>query len=168
VLITDLPRDAMAWRDESFGPIAVLEVLPDEPSLVAAANDTPFGLGGSVWGADLARAEGVAAGLNTGMTWVNNHAFTGALPDLPWVGRGASGLGITSSPESIEHLTRPRVVVVDRSSAIEPWWYPYGDTLVELMRNLIERQRVGGLGATLRTLGALSRRNKALADRSGG
>ncbi len=164
-LITDLPREGLAWRDESFGPIAVVEVHNTEPALVAAANDSEYGLGGSVWSEDLVRAEGVGRGMKTGMLWVNNHAFTGAIADLPWVGRGASGLGITSSPESILHLTRPRVVVLDKSKAIEPWWYPYGDTLVTLMRTLIERQRVGGLGATLRTLGALGQRNKALADR---
>jgi len=164
-LVTGVSRDARIWREETFGPVAVLEVLPDEASLVEAANDTTYGLGGSVWGRDLARARRVAWHLHTGMVWVNNHAFTGALPDLPWVGRGASGSGLTSSPESLLHLTRPRVVVVDKSKAIEPWWYPYGQTLVDLMRTLIERQRTGGLGATLRTLGALSRRNKELAAR---
>jgi acyl-CoA reductase-like NAD-dependent aldehyde dehydrogenase len=162
-LITGLPRDAAAWRDESFGPIAVVEVHDTDDALVAAANDTVFGLGGSVWGQDLRRAEAVARRLRTGMVWVNNHAFTGALPDLPWVGRGASGLGITSSPETLAHLTRPRLVVIDKSAALEPWWYPYGETLVDLMRVLIERKRVGGLGVTIRTLQTLSRRNKAVA-----
>ncbi len=161
-LIADLPRDGAAWRDESFGPLAVVEVHAGDDALVAAANDTVYGLGGSVWGADLAAAEAVARRLRTGMVWVNNHAFTGAIPDLPWVGRGASGLGLMSSPEALDHLTRPRVVVVDRSTAIEPWWYPYGPTLVDLMKQLIVRQRDGGLGALLATLGKLNARNKAL------
>jgi hypothetical protein len=86
------------------------------------------------------------------------------LPDLPWVGRGASGLGITSSPETMEHLTRPRLVVIDKSAALEPWWYPYGETLVDLMRVLIERKRVGGIGVTIRTLQTLGRRNKVVAS----
>lgn len=161
-LITGLPRDALAWREESFGPLAVVEVHETVDALVEAANDTVYGLGGSVWGRDVARAEQVARRLKVGMSWVNNHSFTGALPDFPWVGRGASGNGITSSPEVLEHLTRPRVIVVDRSTAIEPWWYPYGETLVDLMRTLIARQSSGGLGATLKTLQALGRRNKAL------
>ncbi|MCB9681017.1 MAG: aldehyde dehydrogenase family protein [Alphaproteobacteria bacterium] len=161
-LLTDVPRTARAWTEETFGPLAVVEVHDDDDALVRAANDTRYGLGGSVWGQDTGRAERVARRLRTGMVWVNNHAFTGALPDLPWVGRGASGTGITSSPEALDHLTRPRVVVVDTSTAIEPWWYPYSDSLLELMRALIERQRTGGIGATLKTLGALSRRKKDL------
>jgi acyl-CoA reductase-like NAD-dependent aldehyde dehydrogenase len=163
-LITGLSRDALAWREESFGPIAVVEVHDTDEALLAAANDTSFGLGGSVWGQDLRRAEALGRRLRTGMVWVNNHAFTGALPDLPWVGRGASGLGITSSPETMEHLTRPRLVVIDKSAALEPWWYPYGETLVDLMRVLIERKRVGGIGVTIRTLQTLGRRNKVVAS----
>ncbi len=165
-LITGIPRSARAWAEESFGPIAVIETQHDDEALIAAANDTVYGLGGSVWGEDLTRAESVARRLRTGMVWVNNTAFTGAIPDMPWVGRGASGNGLTSSPEVLDHLTRPRVVLLDKSKSIEPWWYPYGDTLLDLMRNLIERQRVGGVMATVRTLGALNRRNKALSERS--
>lgn len=165
-LLTGVPRTASAWAEESFGPIAVVEVAADDDALVAAANDSVYGLGGSVWGEDMVRAESVARRLRTGMVWVNNHAFTGAIPDMPWVGRGASGHGLTSSPEVLDHLTRPRVVLLDSSKSIEPWWYPYGDTLLDLMRTLIERQRVGGVMATVRTLQAVGRRNKALSERS--
>lgn len=159
-LVQGLPRTARMWREESFGPIAVVEVHGDDDALVGAANDCAYGLGASVWSQDLARAERLGRRLNTGMVWINNHAFTGAVPDLPWVGRGASGSGITSSPEALMHLTRPRVLVIDRSTALEPWWYPYGDGLVTLMRALITRQRTGGVGATVSTLRALMARNK--------
>ena len=167
-LIEGLPRDGLAWRDESFGPIAVVEVHADDEALLAAANDTRYGLGGSVWSADVTAGEALGRRMRCGMVWVNNHAFTGALPDLPWTGRGASGAGLTSSPEMLDHLTRPRLVVVDTSSALEPWWYPYDASLVALMKQLIERQRVGGIGATLRTLQVLSARNKLVKAGGGG
>lgn len=161
-LITDLPRDGSAWRDESFGPIAVLEVHSDDDALVAAANDSEFGLGASIWTGDADRGVQLAGRIDSGMVWVNNHAFTGALPDLPWVGTGASGGGITNSPDALLHMTRPRVILVDRSKDPEPWWYPYGTTMVPLMQAVVRKQRDGGVGALLATLGALKKRNKEL------
>lgn len=158
LLLTGVPTDAAAWQDESFGPLAVLAIGDDDEALVQLANDSRYGLGTSVWSADIARAEAVAARVRSGMAWINNHSFTGALPDLPWVGTGDSGSGITNSPEALMHLTRPRLVVVDRVRDIEAWWYPYGPKMLGLMQTLVARQQGGGLGATLRTLGALKAR----------
>ena len=157
-VVTDLPRDAAAWKDESFGPIAVLETHGDNDALIDAANDTTFGLGASIWSGDVDAALKLADGLDSGMVWINNHAFTGALPDLPWVGTGASGGGITNSPDALLHMTRPRVTLVDRSKDPEPWWYPYGETMVPLMQAVVRKQRDGGLGALFGTLGALKKR----------
>ena len=159
-LIGDLPSDAAAWRDESFGPIAVLTICSDDDALVAAANDSQFGLGASVWTADTDRGLRIADQLDTGMVWINNHAFTGAVPDLPWVGTGNSGGGITNSPDALVHMTRPKMVLVDRNSKFEPWWYPYGDSMVALMKAVVKKQRDGGFGTLFATLGALNRRMK--------
>ena len=161
-LLTDVPRDAAAWRDETFGPMAVLEVLDDDDALVAAANDCAYDLGLSVWSGDEKRALAMAERVRTGMVWLNNHAFTGSVPDLPWSGVAGSGSGVTSSPEALLHMTRPRMVLVDGYQRLEPWWYPYGESMVALMHAVIKRQRSGGLGATLGTLKALKQRNKDL------
>jgi acyl-CoA reductase-like NAD-dependent aldehyde dehydrogenase len=161
-LVADVPTTCRAWTDETFGPVALLAVGADDEALLALANDARYGLGGSVWSRDLVAAEALGRRLQVGMVWLNNHSFSGALPDLPWVGTGQSGTGLTSSPEVIHHLTRPRLLLTDRSEAIEPWWYPYGDAMVELMRRLVERHRTGGLGATWRVLGALRARNQEL------
>ncbi len=161
-LLGSVPRDCKAWREESFGPVAVLVAAGSDEELVRLANDSEYGLGASIWSKDIRRAERLSRKLNTGMVWINNHSFTGALPDLPWVGVGASGSGITNSPEALLHMTRPRLVVVDTSNAIEPWWYPYGDKMLGLMRAAVERQRSGGLGATFEALKALRLRNKEL------
>jgi acyl-CoA reductase-like NAD-dependent aldehyde dehydrogenase len=161
-LLVDVPRDNGAWTQESFGPVAVLTVAGDEKGLIAAANDSRFGLGASVWSRDLSRAEAVADQLETGMVWINNHSFTGALPDLPWVGTGESGTGVTNSPEALMHLTRPRLVVVDSSKGSEPWWYPYSGRMLDLMKAATERQRRGGISSTLKTLKALKARKDEL------
>ncbi|MBH24045.1 MAG: succinate-semialdehyde dehydrogenase [Myxococcales bacterium] len=164
-LLADVPRDRPAWVEESFGPIAVLEVCDTDQALIAAANDTRFALGASVWGAHEDHAERVGEQLRSGMVWINNHSFTGALPDLPWTGTGASGTGVTNSPEALHHMTRPRLVVVDSATATEPWWYPYGDAMLDLMRAAVRRQAEGGLGNTLKTLVALRKRAQELNQR---
>lgn len=157
-LLSDVPADAPAWCDESFGPLAVVAVGNDDAALIRLANDSRYGLGASVWSANVDHAQTVASQVRSGMVWINNHSFSGALPDLPWTGVGDSGTGVTNSPDALHHMTRPRLVVVDRNKQAEPWWYPYGDHMVALMRVLVARQQSNGIGATLRTLGALKRR----------
>lgn len=158
LLLARVPADAPAWCDESFGPVAVLAQGGDDAALVALANDSRYGLGASVWSADADRAQRVASQVRSGMVWINNHSFSGALPDLPWTGLGDSGTGVTNSPDALSHMTRPRLVVTDSNSKPEPWWYPYGDKFVDLMRILVARQQANGLGATYKTLRALNAR----------
>jgi acyl-CoA reductase-like NAD-dependent aldehyde dehydrogenase len=159
-LATHLPRHAALWREESFGPVAAMVVCANDEELIAAANDTTYGLGTSIWTKDLKRGERLAAKARSGMVWINNHAFTGAVPDLPWVGTGDSGSGITNSPEALLHMTTPHLIAVDTSTAPEPWWYPYTDNMLSLMKAAVARQRYGGVGATLGALSALRARNK--------
>ena len=161
-LITKLPRDASAWADESFGPIAVLEVHTTEQALIDAANDTRYGLGASVWSTNIDNAKVVARQVKSGMVWVNNHSFTGAVADLPWVGMGDSGTGMTNSPDVLHLLTRPRLYVIDTAKDLEPWWYPYGEKLLDLMKILVQRQRGDGPLVTLKTLQAKSARMKEI------
>jgi acyl-CoA reductase-like NAD-dependent aldehyde dehydrogenase len=117
-------------RDETFGPVLPIALVEGPDEAVARANASRYGLTASVWTRDRKRARSLAAKLRAGVVTINNHGFTGALPNAPWSGHGESGWGITGSPLALDALTRPRFVLVDRSRARrELWWYPYTPAL---------------------------------------
>ncbi len=117
-------------QDETFGPVLPIVVVKDEADAIRRANASRYGLTASVWSKDTKRAELISAELRVGVVTINNHSFTGAIPSMPWGGIGESGWGVTGSPVALDHLTRAKLVVIDRSRAArEAWWFPYTPTL---------------------------------------
>jgi acyl-CoA reductase-like NAD-dependent aldehyde dehydrogenase len=163
--VISVESDELAlMKDETFGPVIPIAVVEDVEEAIRRANASRFGLTASIWTKKAKRGEGLAKRLRAGVVTVNNHAFTGALPQAPWSGVGESGYGITSSPLALEHLTRPRFVLVDKNRAKrELWWYPYTDTLrVIALAFAVLRRRSSGIGervgAILKLLGAVPKR----------
>ncbi|MFE5158843.1 aldehyde dehydrogenase family protein [Streptomyces sp. NPDC056697] len=107
-ILADVPPGSPVVTEEQFGP--VLPVLPygrlDEA--VEAANDTGFGLGGSVWGTDLDRAEAAAGRLECGTAWINHHAELSLAQ--PFAGIKDSGVGVAGGPWGLYGNLRPFVV----------------------------------------------------------
>jgi succinate-semialdehyde dehydrogenase / glutarate-semialdehyde dehydrogenase len=90
-LLTELGEDNPARYWEFFGPVSMLLRAKDEEDAIRIANDSPFGLGGSVFTADTARGAKVAAKISTGMVFVNHPTKVEA--DLPFGGIRRSGYG---------------------------------------------------------------------------
>jgi succinate-semialdehyde dehydrogenase/glutarate-semialdehyde dehydrogenase len=90
-ILTGVTPEMRAYHEELFGPVAVVYRVEDEEEAVSLANDSQFGLGGSVFSADLDRARRVAARIETGMVFVNRPALS--RPELPFGGIKRSGYG---------------------------------------------------------------------------
>jgi acyl-CoA reductase-like NAD-dependent aldehyde dehydrogenase len=129
--------DSPLMRDETFGPVLPVAVVEGEDEAIERANASRYGLTASIWTRDRKRADRLARRLRAGVVTINNHAFTGALPAAPWSGYGETGWGITNSPLALDALTRPRFVLVDRSTAKrELWWFPYTPALTTIASSM--------------------------------
>ena len=97
-------------REEIFGPVLVVIPFEDEEDAIAQANDSPFGLGSSIWTRDVARAHRVAGRSSHGLVWVNDHHRLD--PAAPWGGVRDSGVGREGGWESFHDFTHLRTVTV--------------------------------------------------------
>ncbi len=156
--------------DETFGPVVPVVEVKDVEDAIRRANASRYGLTASIWSKDVAKAEKLAKRLRAGVVTINNHSFTGAIASMPWSGVGESGWGITGSPLALDHLTRPRLVVVDRNRAKrELWWFPYTPTLEKLaIAFAVMRGGAGSaaarIGAALSAIGLLRARSRELSS----
>jgi acyl-CoA reductase-like NAD-dependent aldehyde dehydrogenase len=107
-IVRDIPDNARLVREEQFGPVLPVLRYSDLDDVIVRANDTEFGLGGSVWSSDLDRAFGVATRINSGMVWVNKHLDV--RPDVPFAGAKQSGIGTELGQEGLEEFTRATII----------------------------------------------------------
>ncbi len=75
-ILTDIDRDNPAFREELFGPVALFFRVKDDEEAVALANDSDFGLGGSIFTRDVARGRRLASRIDTGMMFINHPTWT--------------------------------------------------------------------------------------------
>lgn len=107
-VITGVTPKMRAYREELFGPAAVVYRVSDDDAAVELANDSPFGLGGAVFGSDLDRARKVADAVESGMVWINHP--TASAPELPFGGVKRSGVGRELSSLGIQEFVNKKLI----------------------------------------------------------
>ena len=109
-ILADVKSGNPAFREEFFGPVAIFFRVKNEDEAVALANDSDFGLGGSVFTKDVARGKRVANRVDTGMMFINQP--TSSAPDLPFGGIKNSGYGRELSSLGIHEFVNKKLVRV--------------------------------------------------------
>jgi acyl-CoA reductase-like NAD-dependent aldehyde dehydrogenase len=107
-ILSNLDDGTRIVDEEQFGPALPVLSYRDLDDALARANDSKYGLGGSVWTSDTERGEAVAARLEVGTAWVNNHAVT--LPHQPFAGAKWSGIGVENSRLGLYEFTQVQAI----------------------------------------------------------
>jgi acyl-CoA reductase-like NAD-dependent aldehyde dehydrogenase len=107
-VLCPVDRDDRAVREEIFGPVAVVLPFRDEAEAVELANDTIYGLSGSIWTRDGAKALRVARALETGVLSINSN--TSVRVSTPFGGFKQSGYGRELGPHALDHYTEVKSV----------------------------------------------------------
>jgi hypothetical protein len=101
---------------------------------ITLANDTPYGLGASVWTADRYRGLRIAHELDAGMVWINDHLPSPAVSRGPWGAAAGSGLGRTLGEAGLRACAQEKLITWDPSGTRGLWWGPYDELSAKAAR----------------------------------
>jgi acyl-CoA reductase-like NAD-dependent aldehyde dehydrogenase len=114
-LVDNPPETSRIVAEEPFGPILPVLKWSDEEDVIARANDSPFGLGASVWGHDLAAVQRIGARLDAGTVWLNEvHQYS---PHQAFGGHKQSGIGCENSLHGLMEYTNWTTITLNRKVA---------------------------------------------------
>jgi acyl-CoA reductase-like NAD-dependent aldehyde dehydrogenase len=145
-VLVDVDDSMAVMREETFGPVLPITPVADDDEAVGRANAGGYGLFASVWTGDRARGLRIARRLRAGGVSINDVLSHYSVPALPIGGVGDSGFGRRRGLEALDEMTRTRTVLTDRFGLRrEPWWFPYSEESVRLMRSVLDWRGRGGL-----------------------
>jgi len=108
--LENIPKTSKAYYEEIFGPVALLFKVDGVEEAIELANDSPFGLGSSIWTADATEQQLAIRDIQAGATFVN--AMTSSHPALPFGGIKRSGYGRELAAEGIRAFCNIKTVYI--------------------------------------------------------
>ncbi|BCY14664.1 aldehyde dehydrogenase family protein [Actinoplanes sp. L3-i22] len=117
-VLVDVPANSSEIRDETFGPTLTITKVRDAEEAIQKTNDSPYGLGGAVFGKkDAIR---IARRMRTGMVAVNGTLTFVGMGNLPFGGVGESGFGRIHGEDGLREFARPKAITVRRAKSLLP------------------------------------------------
>ncbi len=141
------PPNARLRKEEIFGPVVTVCKIENAADGIRRANDSPYGLGASVWTKDRAVARETAAQLEAGSVWMNDVAYSYGTCQAPWGGRKGSGYGRTHSKHGLYDLSHVKYVDSDAGRLAPPWWFPYDERIAGGFQGVLKTLYSEGAGA---------------------
>jgi succinate-semialdehyde dehydrogenase/glutarate-semialdehyde dehydrogenase len=123
-VVVDVDHGMDLMREETFGPVVAIQKVRDEEEAIALANDSKYGLSGNVWTRDLERGEKLAERVTTGSVSINDIAVTYGIPEAPFGGVKASGVGQVNGELGIRGYCHLHPIITDTAKKAQGG-YPY-------------------------------------------
>jgi succinate-semialdehyde dehydrogenase/glutarate-semialdehyde dehydrogenase len=171
-VLTGVTHEMRLMREPVGGPVLAVMSVGSVSEAIALANDSPYGLGASVWTADRYRGMRIARELDAGMVWLNDHLPSPAVSRGPWGAAAGSGLGRTLGEAGLRACAQEKLITWDPSGVRGLWWGPYDELSASAARTAAklrstresDREEVwrrGGVALALARVGlrALARRS---------
>lgn len=138
-VLVDVDHTMKIMTEETFGPVMAVMKFKTEEEAIRLANDTPYGLGASVWSREMRRAERVAGKMVAGSVSINNVLLTVANPALPFGGVNASGIGRYKGAAGLHAFSNTKSILIDKQNGrIEGHWYPFTQNKYEAFSAMID------------------------------
>lgn len=115
-ILDNPPEDARIVQEEQFGPVLPLMSFDDLDEVVTRANESIYGLGASIWSADLEAAQELASRLETGTVWINETQHLS--PHAPFGGAKQSGIGSEGGQKGLLEFCQPKTVFLRRDASV--------------------------------------------------